>query len=273
MVIECDLLKILDVNEAFESLTGVSMDQCIGKSITEFSHTEAIFPSSAILHYFDLCRIEGEYTFDWLFRNRDGFGVWCKIDLHKINDGDRVVILAKIVDVVKSHQRALVKVISSNSNNDSSFLPKKRIKEKRFNESSRFAEDHPMEILVVEDVADNLVMIMKILERYGYSVSAAHDGFQALEWLEDNDVDLVLMDLQMPRMSGLDAAAKIREKKIMSGTYQNELQVVALTACSLECDLKKAFNVGMDDYITKPISLKKLEEALVSSYEKLCVSG
>jgi CheY-like chemotaxis protein len=116
-----------------------------------------------------------------------------------------------------------------------------------------------LRILVAEDNAVNRKLASHILTRRGHTVLTAVDGREALEILERETVDVVLMDLQMPEMDGLTAVRAIRHKE--AGTRRH-LPVVALTAHAMSGDRQLCEQAGMDGYITKPIQVAELERAL-----------
>ncbi len=115
-------------------------------------------------------------------------------------------------------------------------------------------------ILVVEDVALNQLLMKTLLEDFGFEMEVAGNGRIAVEKLEKNRYDLVLMDLQMPEMNGFAATEHIRNQ------LKLDLPIIALTADVTTVDLEKCRSVGMNDYISKPIDdkilLKKLNQHL-----------
>jgi two-component system sensor histidine kinase/response regulator len=122
-----------------------------------------------------------------------------------------------------------------------------------------------LSFLVAEDNVVNRRLIARLLEKRGHRVVLAHDGQEALEALEKQHFDIVLMDGQMPEMDGFEATKQIREKEKKSGAH---LPIIALTALAMQGDQDRCVASGMDGYVSKPI---KLEE-LFSVIEKV-VSG
>jgi CheY-like chemotaxis protein len=98
-----------------------------------------------------------------------------------------------------------------------------------------------------------------MLEKYKHRVTLARDGVEALQILERQTFDLVLMDVQMPEMDGVAATAAIRAKEHPGGT---RLPIVAMTACALKGDEARFLKAGMDAYIGKPIHLPELFRAI-----------
>ncbi|HYL09882.1 MAG TPA: response regulator [Candidatus Acidoferrales bacterium] len=109
---------------------------------------------------------------------------------------------------------------------------------------------HPLHILLAEDNPVNQTLAMRLLEKAGHSVKLATNGQEALELLGGQGFDVVLMDLQMPVMGGLEATAAIREKEKASGGH---IPIIAVTAHALKGDRERCLDTGMDGYITKPV--------------------
>ncbi len=118
-------------------------------------------------------------------------------------------------------------------------------------------------ILIVEDETKNLKLIRDLLQVSGYSTLEATEGRQAVEIARAKRPDLILMDIQLPVMDGLEAT------KILKGdTVTKDIPIVALTAYAMAGDEEKIIEAGCEDYLTKPINtrgfLKKVEEYLKS---------
>jgi CheY-like chemotaxis protein len=115
-------------------------------------------------------------------------------------------------------------------------------------------------ILIAEDNLTNQQVAEGILENLGYEADIAENGLKAYDMFINNNYDLVLMDIQMPEMDGIEATGKIRlfekkEKRVF-------VPVIALTAHAMMSDKEECINAGMDDYITKPLSFDALEGIL-----------
>jgi len=117
--------------------------------------------------------------------------------------------------------------------------------------SCRLAKNRDIHVLLVEDNAINQRMALEILKRAGIRADVASNGLEALKALRADDFDLVLMDLQMPVMDGLEATWAIRSGD--SGVRDPEIPIVAMTAHALETHRKVCAEAGMNDYLTKPI--------------------
>jgi CheY-like chemotaxis protein len=105
-------------------------------------------------------------------------------------------------------------------------------------------------VLVAEDNVVNQALAVKLLTRRGHMVTLVNNGREALDALERESFDVVLMDVQMPEMSGLEATAVIRLREQESGTRQ---RIVAMTAHAMSDDRERFIAAGMDDYLSKPI--------------------
>ncbi|NOU50460.1 response regulator [Pseudoalteromonas sp. JBTF-M23] len=112
-------------------------------------------------------------------------------------------------------------------------------------------------VLLAEDNDVNLVVVSTMLVKLGLEVSTAKDGILALELLEQKHFDLVLMDVHMPNLDGLETAKRIRQ----TNKYRH-LPIIAFTANIFSEDINACFNAGMDDFISKPVKLEKLKEVL-----------
>ena len=119
----------------------------------------------------------------------------------------------------------------------------------------------PLRILLAEDSQINQEYAVHFLTRWGHTVVVAGDGSEALAAVEREPFDLVLMDVRMPEMSGLEATAAIREKEQATGEH---LLIVAMTAHASSADREKCLEAGMDGYISKPIKPAGLFEAVES---------
>jgi signal transduction histidine kinase/CheY-like chemotaxis protein/HPt (histidine-containing phosphotransfer) domain-containing protein len=116
-------------------------------------------------------------------------------------------------------------------------------------------------ILLAEDNRTNQKVALKVLEKLGYHVEVANDGEEAVAGLKERSFDLVLMDVQMPRMDGLQATQAIRDPA--SGVKNPRIPIVAMTAHAMKGDRERCLEAGMDDYVSKPIQRQELAEILL----------
>jgi len=113
----------------------------------------------------------------------------------------------------------------------------------------------PLHILLVEDEYINRTLAVTVLEREGWRVTVAVNGVLALEQLEHNDFDLILMDIQMPELNGYETTRTIRKNEERTGRH---LPIIAMTAYAVKGDREKCLAVGMDGYVSKPIRPDRL---------------
>ena len=117
----------------------------------------------------------------------------------------------------------------------------------------------PLRILLAEDNTVNQKLALLLLQRMSYRADIAANGLEVLEALQRQSYDMILMDVQMPEMDGLEATRAIHESW---PTEQQRPRIVAMTANAMQDDREECLAAGMDDYLTKPIQVKALQEAL-----------
>ena len=116
-----------------------------------------------------------------------------------------------------------------------------------------------LRILVAEDNAVNQKLVARLLEKRGHKVKVVANGREAVESLDQDSFDLVLMDMQMPEMDGFEATAELREREKQTG---NHTPIIALTAHAMKGDRERCLEAGMDGYLSKPIRAPELDELL-----------
>jgi two-component system, sensor histidine kinase and response regulator len=121
------------------------------------------------------------------------------------------------------------------------------------------AGERALKILLVEDNRVNQALAAKVLGKRGHSVTIADNGAIAVDLARHGEYDVILMDVQMPVLSGFEATRKIREWEALRG---GRTPIIALTACALREDAEKCKAAGMDDYISKPIETGVLLEKI-----------
>jgi signal transduction histidine kinase/CheY-like chemotaxis protein len=125
----------------------------------------------------------------------------------------------------------------------------------------RHAEQHPLEILLVEDNAVNQKLALRMLARMGYDADLAANGREAVQAVERRRYDLVLMDIQMPEMDGLEAT-----REIVARVAQSQRPwIVAMTANAMDSDRQRCMDAGMNAYIAKPIQVEELVAAVLAT--------
>ena len=121
---------------------------------------------------------------------------------------------------------------------------------------ARATIQRPLRILLAEDEAVNRIVIVGMLQHLGYQADSVNDGVEALEAFERETYDVVLMDVQMPGVDGLEVTRRIRSAP------RNQPHIIALTAHALAGDRERCLAAGMNDYLTKPLGLTAIEHAL-----------
>jgi CheY-like chemotaxis protein len=116
-----------------------------------------------------------------------------------------------------------------------------------------------LNILLAEDVDVNAMIATRFLGRLGHNVTVAENGIEALQKLEDGDFDLVLMDVEMPEMDGMETTRRIRQQ---SDPEKHRIPVIAMTAHAVTEIQQRCLEAGMNDYITKPLEPETLKRVL-----------
>jgi CheY-like chemotaxis protein len=132
--------------------------------------------------------------------------------------------------------------------------------------SSPFTQgsERSLRVLLAEDNPVNQTLAMRILEKLGHKVQVANNGREAFERAQAEEFDVILMDVQMPEMDGLEATSAIREAELGTGKH---VPIVAMTAHAMKGDREKCLSAGMDEYLSKPIRIDELKQAM-SEIEK-----
>ena len=126
-------------------------------------------------------------------------------------------------------------------------------------------ERHPLRILLAEDNVVNQKLALRLLQQMGYRADLASNGIEAVESVQRQTYDVVLMDVQMPEMDGLEAARAITAH---AGGASERPRIIAMTANAMQGDRELCLAAGMDDYLTKPIRVERLVEALTLAHER-----
>jgi len=132
-------------------------------------------------------------------------------------------------------------------------------------DDGRIADRLPLRILLAEDNSTNQRVALLFLERMGYRADVAADGGEVLEALRRQSYDLILMDVQMPKMDGLEATRRLRALPPEAQTQRP--RIIAMTANALRGDREICLAAGMDDYLSKPILFEDLKAAIVRQGE------
>jgi CheY-like chemotaxis protein len=157
------------------------------------------------------------------------------------HDEQDIIAIAPSEITTETTQDASTNILKSSSD-DSSFL-------------------HSLRILLVEDNSFNQMIALRFLAKLGYQADCAMNGLEVLKALESKIYDVILMDIQMPEMDGLEATRRIRLIENDKFTNQN-LKIVAMTANIMAEDRQNCILAGMDDFISKPVRLESLASVL-----------
>jgi PAS domain S-box-containing protein len=125
--------------------------------------------------------------------------------------------------------------------------------------NGKLAEAHPLKILVAEDNTVNQKVVQQLLAHLGYRADVVANGVEVLDALERQNYDVVLMDVQMPEMDGLEATRRLRARYGATGP-----RVIAMTANAMPGDREKCLSAGMDAYVSKPVELDDIRAVLIS---------
>jgi CheY-like chemotaxis protein len=123
------------------------------------------------------------------------------------------------------------------------------------------AKRHPLRILLAEDILVNQKLALRLLEQMGYRADVASNGLEAVQSVERQPYDVVLMDVQMPEMDGLEASRRI----CALWPRGQRPTIIAMTANAMQGDREMCLEAGMDDYVSKPIRTDELIKALMKA--------
>ena len=127
----------------------------------------------------------------------------------------------------------------------------------KFTPNAEMGKEHPLRILLAEDNAVNQKLALRLLSQLGYRADVAGNGLEAVQSVQRQAYDVVLMDVQMPELDGLDATRQIRALAQLA-----QPRIVAMTANAMQGDREMCIAAGMDDYLSKPIRPEELTKAL-----------
>ena len=127
----------------------------------------------------------------------------------------------------------------------------------------------PLRILIAEDNLVNQKLAVSLLSLMGYLVDAVENGKEVLEILDKKDFDIILMDIQMPEMDGIEATEKILE----TIPLEKQPLVIAITANAMSGDREKCLAVGMVDYMAKPVKINELQKIIEKWGEVILAKG
>ena len=136
-----------------------------------------------------------------------------------------------------------------------------KISSKEKNQPEIETEKNGINILLVDDNFINRLLVIHLLDDKGYTVIEAENGYQAIEKLKEEDIDLVLMDISMPDLDGLEATRIIRK---MDEAYLRKVPIIAMTAHAFQEQINEALDSGMNDYLSKPFKPEELFQKITN---------
>lgn len=270
-LIDCEGKKILiiDDNKTNLRILKTQLEHWNLSVITAMSGREALFILNQNSH-FDLVITDMQMP--------EMSGVDLAINIKDLKNELPIILLSSIGDETKKKYSDLFAAILTKPVKQSQLFKVVQAELKRFSEplysaqqpastllSKDFALNHPLEILIVEDNLINQKLILKILSKLGYTVDLANHGQEALDRLREKNYEVILMDMQMPVLDGIETTQIIRRD------LHNQPIIIALTANALSEDREKCLNAGMDDYLSKPINIEELLKALKKAFELAAV--
>ena len=123
-----------------------------------------------------------------------------------------------------------------------------------------------LKILLAEDDEINIRLAVTLLKKLGDNVTVARNGLEVIEKLKNNSFDLILMDIEMPEMDGIEATIQIRSGRCGHG--KSNTPIIAMTAHAVSDVKQKGLEAGMNDYITKPIDITQINEKILAVVNK-----
>lgn len=132
--------------------------------------------------------------------------------------------------------------------------------EQNWSQQTELSQGRKLKILLAEDTPLNQILVKKIVQKWNYEIDVANNGREALDLLEKNNYDIVLMDIQMPEMDGYTATQAIRN---MKDAVKKSIPIIALTAHATNEEAQKCLHMGMDAYVTKPFNPGLLLKTIV----------
>ena len=210
----------------------------------------------------------------------DGFAVVERIRTSDKNDGMKIILLtsaSRPSDVVRCRELGISDYLSKPIKQSELFdaivtaMSEASRKRERYERTSTFIcpSECSLRVLLAEDNPVNQTLAVRILERLGHKVQVVTNGKEAVGRAQTENFDLILMDVQMPEMDGLEATTAIRTAEAGTGKH---VPIVAMTAHAMKGDREKCLSAGMDEYLSKPIRIDELKQA-ISEVEKIRKTG
>jgi PAS domain S-box-containing protein len=242
----------MDIRD-FESL--VAFEGCLDKDSQKMHEVDFILLDDQILAQGTEAFLENRSKFSCISDSK----LIVMRELNRIGSDSKFTIdaLARKPLVPRKLQQQLI-ILKSGVKSET-FIDKSAVPE------ARRAENNDITILVVDDIPINQVLAVKLLEKWGFHVDLANNGLEAVEAMTNECYSLVLMDVQMPEMDGIEATQMIRKSNLNSAN----IPIIAVTANVMEGDKQKYLASGMTDYVSKPISPEVLYTKITTHIKSL----
>ncbi len=226
------------LDEVMPDLNGIELIQIILQVLPKSSRLIVLLSSLTPLETIDFCRQQDNVR--WL---------------------SKPVKHSDLLETMQQLKLSVGKELKQNGSIEQNFPSERPLKQRKTDtETAQLLPSlRPLKILVAEDNPINQKVISQFLTRKGHELFIAENGLRAIELFEHTQIDLILMDIQMPQVDGLEATRVIRTRY---GQRGQNIPIIALTAHALQGDRERFLNEGMNGYVTKPINSKLLFEAI-----------
>jgi two-component system, sensor histidine kinase and response regulator len=238
-------------------------------------HMKPTLASSGAEALTALSKTDAKHSFDLVLLDvhmpdMDGFSVAEQVLSSYKQQGLKVILLtsaSRPTDVARCRQLGISDYLSKPIKQSELFdaivtaIAGHGLKPERFETTSAFIKtsEGSLRVLLAEDNPVNQTLAMRILQKLGHSVRVVNNGREALELSQVEEFDLILMDVQMPEMDGVEATTAIRSAEASTGKH---VPIVAMTAHAMKGDREKCLAAGMDGYLSKPIRIDDLKQAV-----------